>query len=253
MDLQRSVDANPSVFADLSPMKPIANIKLGTAFGIDVLLHWSFFVLPVVVIWFSASQGDSVWQTAVWLILLVVILASVLIHELGHALAARRLGIPIDDIMLTPICGLARLERAPDTPKDEIIVAMAGPLANGLVVLILGFIVLATHANFPFDPDEIRASLLLTLLWVNGALFLLNLLPIFPMDGGRVLRALLALSFSDFRATRIAARLGQALSILAALSGLYWRFQPLVIIGIFLLLTAEQEIRLQRLCPDEAT
>ena len=101
-----------------------ANLKLGRAFGIDVLLHWSFFLLPLLVIWLSWSQGDPVYVTAIRMVFLIVILASVLFHEFGHALVAGYFGIPTQDILLTPICGLARLRRAPDSPSQEIMVAL---------------------------------------------------------------------------------------------------------------------------------
>lgn len=232
-------------------MKPTASIKLGTAFSIDILLHWSFFLLPLIVVWFSVEQGDSISQTALWMVFLIIILSSVLIHELGHALAAKRLGIPILDIMLTPICGLARLERAPERPRDEVVVALAGPVANCLVAVIPGLLVWFNGVTFSVHPDQVRASLLLTIFWINASLFLLNLLPIFPMDGGRILRAIMAMCLDSEKATFLAARLGQALSVVICIAGAIWNVWPLVIIGVFLLFTAEQEIRLHRFYPDE--
>ena len=234
-------------------MKPSANFKIGSAFGIDIQLHWSFFLLPLVVACISVFQGDSIYQMALWIVFLVIILASVLIHEMGHALAAKRTGIPIVDIMLTPICGLARLERAPDTPRDEVIVALAGPLTNFCLAAVMGMLIMASGADFSVNPNEIRGSLLLTVFCVNASLFLLNLLPIFPMDGGRVMRAVMAMFLDGRKATLVAARLGQFFSVLAVLAGIYWNVLPLVIIGFFLFFTAEQEIRMQRFYPDEST
>ncbi|MGI9518316.1 MAG: site-2 protease family protein [Pirellulaceae bacterium] len=232
-------------------MKFGPNLQLGKAFGIDILLHWSFFLLPLLVILLSVTQGDS-WQvTGLWIVLMLVILASVLWHELGHALAARRLGIPIVDIMITPICGLARLAHAPDSPRDEVLVALAGPMANGILAVLFGLIVWSTGRDFATEPATFRGDLLLTLLWIQVALCVLNLLPIFPMDGGRVLRAVLAMRMNGSRATEIAARMGQVVSLVAAIVGLVYKFYPLTIIAIFLMLTAEQELRQHRLYPDE--
>ncbi len=232
-------------------MKLGPNLTLGKAFGIDILLHWSFFLLPLLVILLSVTQGDSLGVTGLWVVLLLVILASVLWHEMGHALVARRLGIPILDIMLTPICGLARLARAPDSPRDEVLVALAGPLANGVLAALCGLLIWATGREFATEPDAFPGDLLLTLFWIQTALFALNLLPIFPMDGGRVLRAILAMRLNGSRATELAARLGQTVSLVAAILGLVYRFYPLTIIAVFLMLTAEQEIRQHRLYPDK--
>ncbi|MCP4082366.1 MAG: hypothetical protein GY743_19205 [Planctomycetaceae bacterium] len=230
-------------------MKPSATIKLGTAFGIDILLHWSFFILPLLIGWLSWYHGQALSTTAVWMVLLVVVLFSVLLHELGHALTAEKLGIPIIDIMLTPICGLARLERAPARPWDEVMVALAGPLANLAAASLLGLLMWIRGEAFSIDPRAINASLWLTLLWINLSLFAINLLPIFPMDGGRILRAFLAMGMDSTRATQVAARLGQIMSILAIAAGIYWHIVALVIIGIFLIATAEQEIRQHFLYP----
>lgn len=232
-------------------MKPSATLKLGTAFGIDVLLHWSFFLLPLLVGWFAWVNGHSISQTAVWTVLLIVVLGSVLLHELGHALTAKKLGIPIIDIVLTPICGLARLERSPAGPWEEVRVAVAGPMVNLVVAMVLGLILWSQQGAFSFDPAVISSSIVLTLFWINLCLFAINLLPIFPMDGGRILRALLALVLDNAKATTLAARLGQLLSISVIILGFYARFYPLVVVGAVLILMAEQEIRQHFLYPSK--
>ena len=182
--------------------------------------------------------------------MLILILASVLLHELGHALAARKLGIPILDIMLTPICGLARLKRAPDRPRDELLVAFAGPLTNGLIALVFAVFLWVNGVEFSMRAEDIHGNLLLTIFWINTSLFVLNLLPVFPMDGGRVLRALLSMFVDKGKATLVSARLGQLLSLVACITGVVTGVFPLIIIGIFLLVMAEQEIRLHRMSPD---
>lgn len=224
-----------------------SNLRLGKAFGIEILLHWSFFLIPLIIIWLSVQQGDSAGLTAVRLVLLVLILACVLWHELGHALMARAFGIPTRDILLTPVCGLARLARAPETPGQEIAVALAGPLANGLVAVVAGLAAWGQGRALLTLHDPLDLQLLPAIFQVNLALCVLNLVPIFPMDGGRVLRALLAIRLPPARATHLAARTGQAGSLLVMAGGLVWLNPALLIIGVFLLIAAQQEIRWNRL------
>lgn len=232
-------------------MKPSATIKLGSAFGIDVLLHWSFFLFPLLIGWLAWVSGHSISQTAVWTVLLIVVLGSVLLHELGHALTAKKLGIPIIDIVLTPICGLARLERSPAGPWDEVRVAIAGPLVNLLVAMILGLVLGWQQVTFSLDPTVITSSIVLTLFWINLSLCVINLLPIFPMDGGRILRAVLSMALDNAKATTLAARLGQLLSICVVFLGLYSGFYPFVVVGTALMLMAEQELRQHFLYPSK--
>ncbi len=232
-------------------MRP-PNLKLGTAFGIDVLLHWSFFLLPLAVVWLSIRQEDSAMVLALRLALLMLILASVLWHELGHALAGRAFGIPTQDILITPICGLARLLRAPDSPRDEIVVALAGPLANGLVAATAAAIAWAGGLSLRLGDNPLNLHVLPAIFWINLALFGLNLIPIFPMDGGRILRAVLAGFMNPRVATLVAGRIGQVGSLVAIAVGLIGGNPALTIVGIFLWIMAEQEIRWNRLMPPAA-
>ena len=229
----------------------IPNVKLGTALGIEVLLHGSFFILPIVIIGISIRQGESGGLIFLRLVLMTLILASVLWHELGHALAARMFSIPTRDIMLTPICGLARLERAPETPRDEIVVALAGPVANGMVAAIVALVIVGMGNSIRLGDDILDLRLLPALFWINVALFSLNLIPVFPMDGGRVFRAILEWFIPEKRATWVAVRSGQAGSVIAIGWGLMaWNF-ALVLIGVFLLIAAQQELKWQNSLPDE--
>lgn len=223
----------------------IPNVKLGTALGIEVLLHWSFFILPIVIIGISVRQGEPGGLIILRLVLMTLILASVLWHELGHALAARIFGIPTRDIMLTPICGLARLERAPDTPRDEIVVALAGPVANGMVAAIVGLVIVGTGDSILLGDDILDLRLLPAMFWINVALFSLNLIPVFPMDGGRVFRAILEWFIPERRATWVAVRTGQLGSVTAIVWGLMALNIALVLIGVFLLIAAQQELTWQ--------
>ena len=208
--------------------------------GIDIKLHITFLLL---LLWIGAGYyargGTQAALNGIWFILLIF--GSVLLHEFGHALAARRYGIPTPDITLLPIGGVARLKRMPDNPKQELVVALAGPAVNvGIALLLL--LVIGTTAG----PDGIGRlgdggdGILPRLLSINVILVLFNLLPAFPMDGGRVLRAFLAMRMSYVRATTIAARVGQAMAFLFAFVGLFTN-PLLVFIALFVYLGATQE------------
>ncbi len=229
-------------------MTPVFNtFKLGRAFGIDVLLHWSFLLLPLLIVAVSISQGDSLQLAALRMAFLFVILGSVLLHEIGHALAARCFSIPTQDIILTPVCGLARLQHAPATPWQEIAVAVAGPLTNCVIAMAMGGIILAFGGSLQLERDLFGDSFWVAVFWVNALLFLLNLLPIFPMDGGRVLRALMAQYWNGTKATWVAARLGQLTALALACIGAYQHNLALVVIGAFLILAAQEEVKNLRL------
>lgn len=217
--------------------------RLGRLLGIDVYVHFTFLLLLgwVLLIHFFLRYS---WEDALEEMLFVlVVFGIVLLHELGHALAARRYGIPTRDITLLPIGGVARLERIPDDPRQELVVALAGPTVN--VVLAAGlYLGLALSAPGPpallgdfaavSDPPAER------LFRVNVWLALFNLLPAFPMDGGRVLRALLAMRFDYLRATQCAAAVGQGMALLLGFLGLFGN--PLLIfIAFFIWIGAAQE------------
>jgi Zn-dependent protease len=172
---------------------------------------------------------------------MAAIFGTVVLHELGHALTARRFGIRTRDITLLPIGGIARLERIPDVPRQELLVALAGPAVNlvlaALVLIVaLGF----SGADLGGMVDIFSGGLLGRFAGVNLWLAAFNLIPAFPMDGGRALRALLAESTDYVRATRIAARLGQGLAILFALAGLFMN-PMLLIIALFVWMGASAE------------
>lgn len=209
--------------------------------GSEVRIHVTFFLLLAWIAIAHYQQGGG--QAAIAGVLFILaIFACVVAHEFGHAIAARRYGIRTPDITLLPIGGLARLERMPEKPGQEIVVALAGPAVN----VVIAFVLIAfMNARFDMEAlqrlDDPGLGFLVRLASVNIFLVLFNLIPAFPMDGGRVLRALLALRFSRTQATNIAARVGQALAFAFGFLGLIGGNPLLIFIAIFVYLAATAE------------
>lgn len=219
------------------------SIKVARVAGVDVKIHLTFLLLLAWIGFTHYLQGGAA-AAFQGVLLIVLLFACVLLHEFGHALAARRYGISTPDITLLPIGGVARLQRMPDKPRQELIVALAGPLVNVLIALML-FLILGRMTGLAelAQLEDPRVSLLAKLLSVNVALVVFNLIPAFPMDGGRVLRALLAMRMDYVRATQIAASIGQGLAFLFGFWGLF--NNPLLIfIALFVYLGAAQEASL---------
>jgi len=211
--------------------------------GIQLRIHITFLLL---IGWLAVGyyeQGGSAMALGRILFVLLLFLCVVL-HEFGHAIAAKNFGINTPDITLLPIGGVARLERMPDEPRQELIIALAGPLVNVVIALALFAVVgwrgLAAQAMMG------GSDLLTQLLVINVVLVLFNLLPAFPMDGGRVLRALLATRLSYARATQIAASIGQGCAFIFGFIGLFGN--PLLLfIAFFVYMGASQEAALAQL------
>jgi Zn-dependent protease/CBS domain-containing protein len=213
------------------------SLKVGKILGIDVKVHLTFFLLLVWFgfIYYAQGGGAAAVQGLLFILLLFV---CVLLHEFGHALAARRYGIATKDIILLPIGGVARLQRMPDKPSQELVVALAGPAVNVVIVLIL-LLLLGGVQTLDMTRAE-NPSLLQQLLSANIWLVLFNLVPAFPMDGGRVLRSLLAMRLPYAQATQTAATIGQGMAFLFGFLGLFYN-PLLIIIALFIFLGASQE------------
>ncbi|MDH3194972.1 MAG: site-2 protease family protein [Hyphomicrobiales bacterium] len=208
--------------------------------GSEVRIHVTFFLL---LLWIGVAhyQAGGIPAAIEGVIFIMALFACVVAHEFGHALMARRYGIRTPDITLLPIGGLARLERMPEKPAQEIAVALAGPAVN---VVIAAVLILFLGASI--DGEALQAlenpavSFLARLASVNVFLVVFNLIPAFPMDGGRVLRAVLAMRYSRVHATQIAARIGQGLAFFFGFLGLMGN-PILIFIAIFVYLAATAE------------
>ena len=214
---------------------------IGRFAGIDVKVHATFALL---LIWVAASHWfaeRSVQAIFAGLIFILALFFCVLLHEYGHALTARRYGVKTRDIILLPIGGVARLERIPDNPRQELWIALAGPAVNVAIAALLAAWLQVTAGWQPVDQLTVTGgSFVERLLVVNLFLVIFNLVPAFPMDGGRVLRALLGMKLDYVRATQIAASVGQALALGFGFLGLFTN-PFLVFIAFFVWIGAAQE------------
>ncbi|MCL4201852.1 MAG: site-2 protease family protein [Pirellulaceae bacterium] len=220
--------------------------EIGRLAGISVRIHWSFLVLPALVAWstWSASGAEAALGAVVFVL---AIFGCVVLHELGHALAARRFGIGTEDITLLPIGGVARLERMPRQPVQELLIALAGPAVNVVIAgAIMTGIWLSLSSVAPLlDSDVLSGSFLGRLFWANVGLVIFNLLPAFPMDGGRVFRSLLAMRLPYARATELAGGLATVMAVLFGLFGLLGN-PMLILVAAFVYFAARSEVTMAR-------
>lgn len=219
-------------------------------FNIPIKVHWTFgfFFLWIAYVGNRAGLGQSgIINLCLFALVLFV---CVVMHELGHALTARRYGVQTKDIIISPIGGVARLYAMPEKPLQELIIAIAGPAVNLVIALVLGIILIlfTTQGVMPIgDPDkifDIPSNFLPALFLLNVALIIFNLIPAFPMDGGRILRSLLSMRWGRKIATRWASLMGQLLAFVFVGYGLYQGDYILVFIGIFVFMSAASEYRM---------
>ena len=215
--------------------------------GIKVLVHWSFLLLPAWIIISGLSDGVPFQQLLAHVGLVLVVFICVVVHEFGHALTAQHYGIRTRDITLLPIGGVASLERMPEDPKQEFWITIAGPLMN-LIIAALAFLVIAITGVSLFFSDLLLGattwtSVLSFVLMANLSLFLFNLVPAFPMDGGRILRSLLSMRLPRERATDIAALVGRLFAAGFVIAGISWGQPFMALIGVFVFFAAGSEAR----------
>jgi Zn-dependent protease/predicted transcriptional regulator len=222
------------------------SLSLGRIAGTNVYIHWTF-ILLIGWIFFSYIQEGRNWQEASLGVLFILLLfACVTLHEFGHAFAARSYNIQTKSITLLPIGGVAQMESMPEKPLQELWVALAGPLVNVAIALVL-LVYLRARNAIPHmnDITALDNSFFAFRLFIaNVILAVFNLIPAFPMDGGRVLRALLALRFHRAVATNIAAKVGQFLAVVFVMVGVFSNFW-LIFIGLFIYLGAAGEATME--------
>ena len=218
--------------------------KIGRLWGIDIYMHATFLLIVgwvAVSYWLELHSWNAVLSGVIFIL---AIFACVVLHEYGHALTARRFGVKTRDITLYPIGGVARLERIPEKPIEELWVALAGPAVNvGISAVLFVYLFLTNGFGLFHGFDIASGSFLVRLLEINALLAGFNLLPAFPMDGGRVLRALLAMNMDYVHATQVAANVGQAMAFIFGFAGLF--IDPfLLFIAFFIWIGAGQEANL---------
>lgn len=203
------------------------SIPIAKPFGIDVKVHLTFFII---VAWAAFQWAPLGLAGATYGALLVLALFfCIALHELGHAVAARFFGIPVRQIVLLPIGGVAQLDREPNRPLHELVIAAAGPAVNVVIAIALVAVLLLASAAVGVSPMGLlmsspRVSVPSALAWLlqaNIALVLFNLIPAFPLDGGRIFRATLGFFMPWYRATRIAGTVGQALAVALGLFAIF--------------------------------
>ena len=223
-------------------------LKIATFFKIPVYLHWSFPLIFLYVLFIGNQIGAGPMEMSAIAVFLILIFLCVLMHEYGHALTARKYGVNTRDIILSPIGGIARLEKIPEKPSEELKVALAGPAVNVVIALILLPIVYFLRKDgFIYEGEnELEAlqnwnNLLPLVLGTNILLVVFNMIPAFPMDGGRVLRSILAMKMDRVKATKIAYIVAQVAALFMFVYGLYAAQYVLCFIAVFVVITSRVE------------
>ncbi len=223
------------------------SIQIAKFAGIPVKVHWSLGLFIFFIFGVTFSDSGSTYQSLFFTAYIVLLFISVLLHEYGHALTAKQFGIKTRDIILSPIGGLARLEFIPEIPRQELIIAFAGPFVNICIAAILLPFFFLLSLPFALDLEYIIQStsvggIIQMFFWMNLVLFAFNLLPIFPMDGGRILRALLSYKYGHFTASKVAVFVGKILGIALFFFSIFSGQFIASIIAVFIFISAHREI-----------
>jgi Zn-dependent protease len=226
------------------------SVRVGKLFGIPLFIHPTFLLLPAWVA-FNQPPGAGPAELAFLMTWVLVIFGCIVLHELGHALCARAFGIGTRDITLYPIGGVARLERMSEKPSQELLIALAGPAVNLVITLLLSPVILLALLTVHGDLLSITGADLYTVVvkfltlvaLSNLGLFVFNLLPCFPMDGGRVLRALLSLGLGHLRATEIAVGVGFVMALAIAALAVHFQQPMTVVLAVFVVFAGQMELR----------
>jgi len=220
-----------------------SSLKIARFFGINVQIHWSFWLLPlwVVLTWHMAPHLFPLWMT---LLMIAALFACVVLHEFGHALTAREFGIRTRNITLTPLGGIAQLERMSHQPWEEFCIAVAGPLVNVVLAVLFVVPLLLGYAIDPTITDTAIWWFGIALVASNVVMVLFNMLPAFPMDGGRVLRAILSSFLGIVEGTRLAVNIGTITAILIGIAGFMVTYNITIpLIAVFVIWAGHQELR----------
>ena len=222
--------------------------RIATIFGIPIRLHWTLGLFILFFIWLAYRESLSANSILLVLGFIISLYACILLHEFGHSLTGKRFGVKTKDIILSPIGGLARLESIPDIPIQEFQIAINGPIVNLIISSLLAIVI--SICGLPFLPEIIdgvvridSSNFLQWLMYMNIGVFLFNLIPAFPMDGGRILRSLLSIKMGRTKATFWASLLGKILAIVFVGFAIFKGYFMLILIGPFIYLMAGQEYK----------
>jgi len=230
----------------VAEQQPVRSLRVARLLGVDVRIHWTFLFLLALVV--AIDQSSGIHAVVLGLIWIVVIFGSVLLHELAHCVVAQRDGVVVDDILLVPIGGISQMRSIPTDPREELGIAIAGPLTSLALAVIFAVLTVLSGAKI-WPPTLLAGPWLARIAWFNLVIGVFNLLPALPMDGGRVLRAALSMKEDRRTATVQAAKVARGIAVVMIAVGLVYDVW-LTFIGAFVLLAAGAE---ERSTEDEGT